>query len=124
MCGTGITTGARNGVEGRYRHYAIHNMKWRNIVFQSTARSSRSRHDEEQVEEPPFLKNRAKPLTAPAYHIEDEPSIHVLGQLHGRQSVVINERYRNKVARAQFTTDGSLCIPLPFCVILVQWNDT
>ena len=40
----GFATNARNGVEVRYEHYAIHKMKWRNIVFQSTARSLRAVH--------------------------------------------------------------------------------
>lgn len=80
MYGTGITTCDRNGVE----------------VFPSTARSFRSRHDEQQVEESPFLKNQAKSLTAPAYHIEDEPSIPVVGQLHCRQLVVTNKRHKKK----------------------------
>ena len=47
----------------------------------------RSRHDEQQVDGPPFVKNRDKPLTVSACHKHDEPSILVLGQLHGRQSV-------------------------------------
>jgi len=42
MYGIGIGTGARNGVEVKYGHYVIHNMKPRNIVFQSTARSLRT----------------------------------------------------------------------------------
>ena len=36
---------------------------------------------------PPFVKNRDKPLIASARQKHDEPSVLVLGQLHGRQSV-------------------------------------
>jgi len=51
----------------------------------------RSRHDERPVLF--FLKNRAKPLTAPACHIDDETSTHVPGQMHGRQSVAVTNSH-------------------------------
>ena len=42
--------------------------------------------DEQQIEGPPIIKNQAKLLIVFEYHMREEPSILILGQLHGRQS--------------------------------------
>ena len=45
-----------------------------------------SADDEQQIEVPPTIKNRAKLLIVFEYHMRDEPSILILGQLPSRQS--------------------------------------